>query len=683
MDEHRRSHAITVTIGIILLFIVLHLFGGFLFDNDWSFVQWRYMPIWYVVFWFILLAVVLLVLLPARQLLGRAYRSPVAVLLTLIVFAALFWQFRFDSFLFGGGNNRVAQIAQREAFEGGVIVYRWFELGLVYISYYLYRVLHSLGLGVNEAGANAFRILTYAAMILSMIASIALARSLTTDSYRRVLTFLLIFFGSQTLLYFGYVGHGPIVVAATLWFSVFVVRILHENSNRHIINMWGMVAIGLLFHAVTVYLVPVALFVNVTAISRNRRGIITGLLISLAAYAGLLIITYSMATDWLGLKEQLMYPGGRQPFLDYGMFSWRRIGDLVQLLFLAAPLLILIKYIGWREKRRLLDEPLIMAFWLLTFGGILTIFIINPIHSIVLDMPRYLAFLAPVGLLAAVVLNRSVDIEETTLPKTSVMAVAAAIAIVVPLSYAPVYLSLYRADDYVESYLDKHDIYYRTAVYTFRDAYFYIDDLDMANWWERQATVKSPELINLTGSQFLISGNDASEGLRTLQLMTIRNPFWPPPRALLARTQIKLNRYSLAQPQVDTLLMLDPYRREFLVMNYEIYRGQSQWAAALRAASHALSYFPRDTFILTDYMIINFRAGNFQAADSLADVLLARDSSFAYPYWVKGALSDRGGQARTAVTYYQKFLDNNPDTLDIPSVQRRMDLLDSLLTGEQ
>ena len=205
----------------------------------------------------------------------------------------------------------------------------------------------------------------------------------------------------------------------------------------------------------------------------------------------------------------------------------------------------------------------------------------------------------------------------------------------------------------------------------------------MANTWERQATAKSPELINLTGSQFLIEGNEASEGLRTLQLMTIRNRYWTPPRALMARTQLSLNRFNIARPHIDTLLMLDPYRREFLIMNYEFYRNQGAYANARQAAEHALSQFPRDTFILTDYMIINFRAGDFRTADSLADVLLARDSSFAYPYWVKGAMADRSGQPVEALPYYREFLANNPDSLDGAAVQQRIEQIEVQVQGDK
>jgi hypothetical protein len=50
---------------------------------------------------------------------------------------------------------------------------------------------------------------------------------------------------------------------------------------------------------------------------------------------------------------------------------------------------------------------------------------------------------------------------------------------------------------------------------------------------------------------------------------------------------------------------------------------------------------------------------------------------------VKGALSDRSGQAEAALSFYQRFLESNPDTLDIPSVERRINLLDSLLSGKQ
>ena len=125
--------------------------------------------------------------------------------------------------------------------------------------------------------------------------------------------------------------------------------------------------------------------------------------------------------------------------------------------------------------------------------------------------------------------------------------------------------------------------------------------------------------------------------------------------------------------------MLAPYEREPLVARYEYYRNIGRIDSSLAALEYARRFFPADTFMLTDEMLLTLRSENLRAADSLANVRLANDSSHAHAWYVKGVLADRAGLVTDAIYGYRRFLELGPNDPDTIRVRRRMETLESAM----
>ena len=361
---------------------------------------------------------------------------------------------------------------------------------------------------------------------------------------------------------------------------------------------------------------------------------------------------------------------GKTPFLDYSVLSLRHIADLLQIFFLAVPTLIVVKWLAARRLRKMIPDQTLMAGWLMALGGTTAVIILDPTNSIVVDFPRLLAYLSPFGFVAALVFN---DVDQPDRSRRlQLLPLAAVAAVMFPLSYLPTYINIHRADPYVSTYLGRHVDYYREMCYTFRDAFFYVRDLDKSNEWEQAAERKSPDRINLTGSAYLIAGGNTSEGIKTLHQVIARNRYWSEPRSLLARAQMASGRHRQALPQIDTALMLEPLGRQHHINRYECFRDLKKYDDALAACRRGLALYPADTFMTTDLMILNFRAGNYQAADSVANQLIVSNPRHAYARFIKGALADRAGNRTEAVKNYQLFLEMAGDDPDVPRVSERI-----------
>ncbi len=679
MEENNSSRgALYLLLIVIVIFIAGRLFGTDLFDNNWSFAHWQSLSGWYIVLWFAISAIAVLLLTSLTEKIALLFNSPLKVLIASAVLFALFIVFQFDSFLYGGGNTRIAQIAQVER-----VIYRWFEYGSIWAVSWLDGLFDLFNIQYNAAGVYAWKVFAFACTALTILGSLQLVRELTANKTRRFYLFVILLFGPQTVLYFGFIGVEPAVVAISTWFALLAMRLSNRFTTTRLLALWGIVFLGVFVHFTLLYILPAAVYVTAKASFKRRQSHLIALVIALASYVGLLFSAYYVADHNLEFSKYLLFLSGKNPHSDYGLFSLRHISDMLQILFLAFPQAVIAAYLVATQSRKVMDKnsslllPLLMAL-----SGITVVLILDPINSIVLGYPRFTAYLLPFSFLLVYVLNESWPEGKKEPTPLLLLACLAATCLVFPLSYLPGYIRIARADPYVTSYLEKHDSFYLSGCLSFRDAYFYRKELDQANAWEQKLPLKSPDYLNIRGcGELALAGEDA-EALRTLHKMIAQNPYWSEPRALVASIQMKLGRYKLAKPQIDTCLMLDPYKKDHLVNLYRYYRDVQSYPQALDGIKRTLQVYPQDDDIKTDLMIVYYRSGAFQTADSLADALLTADTTLPYPYLIKGLIAERQKNPQTAISLYEKFIALAPDEPDTPAIKEQLNKLKQNIKGE-
>lgn len=676
MNKARINKVILFSIiGIVLLYVVSQILGTDLYHNGWSFEHWKYLPLWYLISWIIISIVIAYIFIKHYQIIGKLFQSEASVLIGLAVTALALLFSQYDSFLYGGGNIRVAQVAQTD-----YVIIRWFEYGTMLIIWLFNEFYSLLNIHYNTAGVFAWKTFSFACMILALIGSAKITGFLTDHKTKRVFYFIIIFFGPHFLLLFGFVGIEPIIVALTIWFSYLTLLLYKKFNTNLLIYLWGIVAIGIFFHITAIYLIPVALYVTLTA--KNKNGSTVALIISFCTWILMIACIYYLSSDNMELSSKLLFISGKPPQSDYGLFSIRHITDINQSVFLLFPAILVLNKFYFVDIKSALLSPVTMSLTLLCWSSFSITFITDPVNSYVLDLPRLSAYMAPFGIILAVQMKALYKDNEEK-PNMKIIGAVAAMTLIFPLSNLPLYTNINNADKYVESYLDKHDSYWIAGIPAYRDSYFYMKDLDKANYWEALYKVKSPDYLNLDGAKQIAENGLFADAINSLNKAILKNRYWSALRALYATIQMNNDYNRFAKPQIDTALLLEPYNKNNRMLLYGYYRNIEDYYNALIHVDSCLLLYPNDLEIKTDQMIINFRSGNINIADSISNYLLAIDSTMPYPYIIKGFLTENQGNAKGAVAYYNKFLRLEPSDADTTIIRIRRDKLLEIMNNQK
>lgn len=650
---------------LFLLYIASRFWCGVLMDNHWSCLHWRFIPSWYLFLWFAALVAFTAAGVRYYQWPARLVSSGRNVAVALGGLFLLTVAFQFDSFVYSGGNLRVAQLAQAEA-----IVYRWYEYGSVLVGASLFRSLSLFGVEPNVAGTLAWKSLSFGCALLSLTASALLSRELVEDKTRRFYLFLLLLFGPHALMLFGFVGVEPVVVAASSWFALAAVRVIRRFSVTRLLLLWGIVVIGATMHYSVLYLVPAAAYLSVLVTWPRRTAGLAALVLAGLSYLALVVLCYWWAGANLEFSTFVLFLGGKNPHADYGLLSARHIGDVLQLLFLAAPQLpavLLLMPAVFREPHRI---KVFLTATVMSISGLTVVMILDPGHGIPSGFPRLASYLYPLAFMSAIIIG-AIDLRSTG-SRTTAVAVAA-VSLFVLLAYKPVYTRISIADGYLADYLEQHHGYYREGCYAFRDAYFYRSELSKADAWEWKVPTYSMEYKNLLGCRDLALAGEDSDALRSLYRLKAENPYWTAPRDLIVSIQMKNRRYELAKPEIDTLLLLDPYRKEYLAHRYRYYREVRAYPEALRVVKRTLDIYPHDDTLRADCGFIYLFMGAIPQADSVAQTLLGSRPEFPYGHSLKGMILERLGQLDRARHHYEIFIDlASYDDPDLVTVRKRL-----------
>jgi hypothetical protein len=673
MASTKQVSIATLLLACAGLFVVCRVAGMYLGDNAWSFTHWSVQPLWYSIAWTALLVIALFFTrnIPST-ICERLSKRKVSLIVTAVLFVTVV-ALNFDSFFYGAGNQRVAQIAQADR-----VILRWFEMGSVASVAFLFDVINAItSIKATAAGELAWRIYSYVMTGLTLVGAIFLARHLAEKPFERISFALLAFFGPHSLILFGYVGPEPVIPAAVVWTAWWMLKALDGKSRPALVGLWLTVCVAVVFRVECLFLVPASIFATIASF-RSRKCVavyvISGAIVHVAGVVGV----YWIASSNLEFARNIISLNGISPDSDYGLFSMRHLSDHLQRVFLVFPLAIAVIFLLATTWKSWIADRRIIAILFLTAGGGMTSFILNPVNSVVADIPRMGALLAPGSILLGLLILRWRQGDNVGSP----LSIAAVIAVFVPLSVLPVYRSTLLTSLYVQPYFQRHDSFFYHGAVSFRDAFYALGSYDKANEWEQMLPIESPQHINLQGCRGLVSREEFGEAVRSLSLMKIRYPYWVEARSYLASIQMMVRRPDLAKPDIDTALMIDPLDRMSLVNKYVYYRETGDFATAITQNQLALEYYPTDTTMLMDQIALYYRWGDLATAERLANDVIAKDSSLAFPWLIRGIAEDSRNNVEIAVKYYQIFIDRAPNDPDVSRARKRINEL-TLQSREQ
>ncbi len=646
-----------VILILTALFVALNLYGSISGREFWLFQAWAFTPLWYLILWAGVTAGVSAYVWRFSDQVASVLESGRVRLFLLVGLLALIAAFHYDSFVFGGGNLRVAQIAQIDT-----IILSRYEYGALALVAALFKILSRVGLEANTAGVWSWRLYAFACSALAIWGAVKLASAITSSTVNRIAAIALILFSGPFLMLLGYVGVEPVIVPTAIWFSYYSYRLAARWTLTHLIAVWGVVTIGILATVSSAFLVPAAVCVTAASALRSSKNWLIGGLLGMVVLFVTFILLYHYAGQSIGLAQYLVMPDGKLPLTAYSLRSASNLVDKGLLVMAPAPIGLALLALLFRRLNSPSDRVFAATIIVATIGGRSAQVALDPANGMVLDFPRFTAYLAPFAIALAFYLDRRST--EQSISRRAIL-LTASLAVLLPLSLVPTFTKIAAVDPLAKAFAERHDYYYRTTGLAFRDAYFYNRKLDEANAWEQSLPTKSPDFLNMRGCDDLVANAQNSDALVSLYRLVARQPFWSEPRALLASLQIKLGHPQLAKPHVDTCLLLGPVVKQHLINEYRYFQSIRQYDSAMIKAERAQTIHFRDKDIATDVMVMALQMGDINKADSLAGAFLAGDTTSAYAHLVKGSLAERKQMIDSAVAEYRRFLRyapaGNPD----------------------
>jgi len=642
--------------------LALRLIGYQQFENNWSLTHWLYQPVWYNVIWGVLFVSALVWAFLKSGQIASFFNSTLRRLAGLLVVLILIFLFQFDSILFAGGNLRVAQLAQTD-----FIIHRWYEYGSSLIVTSFFELYKLIGIVANTAAVFAWNSLLWISTLFSLWGTILITGELTRRSDVRFWLFFIIFFGSQSLAQFGLMGSEVTIIPITIWFAFLSVKAQKNSTIFSMAAMWGILILGCFLNFSAAYLFPATAYLTTRGTLQLKKWSLAATIATLLSLALWCFLLYHQALNNLEFSRNVLFLEGKSPFLSYGLFSPRHISDVAQILFLTTPTILLTIYFFIVEPRKGANIYLSTLCWVMALSGLVVLFVSNPINSVVLDLPKLVVYLTPLGILLASYVRSAGAEQDRPVRLPAMLAVA---SIFFTFTYLPVYSFIRNADSYVKDYFEEQPPFYISGGLAMRDAYFMRKDFDHANKWEQSLPIKSQDYLGMDGASNLALRGEFDGALEELYHLKTKYPFWVQPRELIADIQLRVKQFDKAKAEIDTLLMLEPYKKAHYGRLNTYYFSTRNFTAALDATNKALELFPEDKGLLVDKLTCLYNSGQAQQTDSLARDLIRIDSNLAYPYMFLGLIQQKSGNKQLAAKNYGQFLKLLPDAPDAPQVRK-------------
>ncbi len=636
-----------IYLGVVaLVWITGRYLGDEIFTHPWSFEHFSYVAPWYKVVWPLLAGLAGYTIATQAKHASRALEDHRGQFGLASLFSLLFLAFGYGGPLYVGGNLWVGELTQFR--------YQpldWYELWSHGLARLVFDAVGLIGWIESKAAVGAWRTTGGFATILAVIAAVRIAVRWPTVVKDRFAVLLLVLGPPTALLTFSFIGPASWIPAFGLWFVTFAIDCEKTRSRVPPLLLTVITGLAPLAHPALLILIPAWFYIVVTTRLLPRLPKIVPLVLSLVGLGLGTAYLYSQRATDFRLQELILSTAGTAPFKSYGLWSSEHLGDILQLVWLVAPLTALIIWELVRQLPRVLATPTLGAALIVWLGGATLAIILNPRHSIVLDLPLLGGLLFG----GSVLLAGLVQSEEGS-GKRRLATLAAIGVVALPLAWMPILLPLDRAEVTASSYFDTRPLHWQDGVIALRDAWLVEGNTEQSADWDNRHIILSPDELTLRGSFDLMFDGQYAAAVVELHRLVARRPFWEDARAQLAVALMNQQRWSEARPHLDTLLILSPHRKEFLMNDYSWSLGIGRLLDAREKLNRAIALLPEDLDLSVDLMNYYALAGHVDSAAVSAEEIIRIDSSRTRPYVVLGRVAEQRADREAAIQWYQRYL---------------------------
>ncbi len=300
----------------------------------------------------------------------------------------LFYSLRLKIFFLGDGYSLLSVFGQGELY-----LHKW---TVPLSSYWIRWIQEFLGGYTRETSQTAFQILSIVSGAIVVNNLIAIVELLSTDNRKRVIGIATFIFSGSILLFFGYVEFYPIVWAATTAFFYSSLKYLKTDKGL----MW----VALSFALATAIHLQVVMYVGGLGVILfhkllqrkivifDYRFKVVVIVFALAIAPMLIFAAQHFVSDAAIVLPVL---SNDNQSIDYSIFSWLHLSDIINQLFLIFPGILMLAFI---TRIQFKSDSISWYLILCALGGALWLFLIDPGLGMARDWDLFSISVLPLGL---------------------------------------------------------------------------------------------------------------------------------------------------------------------------------------------------------------------------------------------------------------------------------------------
>ena len=398
-------------LAVLILLRLIPLAAGY--KPLWGVAQLIFLPTSFTIAYCILTAIALLLpLLPVSARLGESlacgfsvklYESRSGTILHtvfVILLGVLFWAFSAPTHFLGDGYPYIANLGSTT---GNWV--KWTEGGAMQAVLALQALMGKTSL---ETAELAFRILSVGSGVVTIWFFFLIARVVSDNPVKRLLTFVTLALSPTLLLFFGYVESYPLLwgpIAGFLYFGLSFV-----NTGRGAVGAAVCLALATVAHLQALLFYPAFMYLLV---SRGRgRELVRKFKLPFFLLMGLAIIVFGVLfyrkyTGDLYFQNLFLWAFEGKPVApDYAILSLSHFRDIANELLLVAPLLpalFILAFGGYRKINRAKPASFLA---ILSAGALLFLLVFDPSITMPRDWDLFAICGLPVSLLVIVLIPK-------------------------------------------------------------------------------------------------------------------------------------------------------------------------------------------------------------------------------------------------------------------------------------
>lgn len=554
-----------------------------------------------------------------------------------LLFSLLFYAFKMETHFLGDGYSWLSLLGY-----GKTSFHKFAEPGSIYLVKYIQELLG----GYTKATAQVtFQMLSVISGGIVIYCLLDIIKRLEKAGVSALLSLVTLLFSGHMLLYFGYIEFYPISWAANLVFINLSLRYL--QLKKGLLWVISVYLISMAAHIQALYFLPALGYLITIRFESPILRKIGYIVIGLGAVTGASVFIWLYRTNLTFELLILPFFSGRPPAIDYTVFSFRHLFDIINLILLVFPGIIILAPLLFTKLNKELETTKLFLI-LMTTGSLSFLIVYGAAITMAIDWDIFSLTLLPLVLLLLYVSRNFKKQFNGRFLFTYLV-----VCLIISGSYLSANLNTTASELRFKTLLNDN---HRSSWVMYADYFRRIGNQQKYEAVISEMNNKFPDYLTLSRTYQLLSEKKYDEAFSTVEKLYQKNKYNADFSQMLGNIYGKKQMYDSAEYYYQRAITLKPYNTGIQNELGQLYTREGKYDESLAILKKAKGLTPQMTAI-TESMAVNYlRQNQLDSAKVLADELFEGNPDSPGGHLILLAVALHQGDEITATFHYNMFL---------------------------